>query len=284
MARIRTIKPEFWKHEELSALPEATHMLAAALLNYADDEGYFNANPKLVQAECCPLREPSVSVHDSLDDLSRVGFIHLCDGTDGKRYGHIVNFLSHQRINRPTASKIKDLLLVSEGAVTPHTQFSEGSPPEGNREQGTGNGMERAAPASPDRYAFSGKVVRLTEADFDRWLGSFARGDANLLRSWLQQRDDYLASPEGADTRPRWFLSTSNWLAKKAKEPVTDPLDIPGFLRRGPSGNGTAELTVDRYLAMTTEQRLKLLTADQRIAMNRQLTPEQKAQLEAAHA
>ena len=41
MARIRTIKPDFWKHEDLSALPEITHMLAAALLNHADDEGFF---------------------------------------------------------------------------------------------------------------------------------------------------------------------------------------------------------------------------------------------------
>ena len=61
MARIRTIKPEFWKHEDLSALPEITHMLAAALLGYADDEGYFNANPALVKSECLPLRESSVS-------------------------------------------------------------------------------------------------------------------------------------------------------------------------------------------------------------------------------
>jgi hypothetical protein len=56
MARIRTIKPEFWRHEDLSALPEATHMLAAQLLNYADDYGYFNANPALIKAEVSPLR------------------------------------------------------------------------------------------------------------------------------------------------------------------------------------------------------------------------------------
>jgi hypothetical protein len=41
MGRIRTIKPEFWRSEDLCSLPEATHMLAAALLNYADDEGFF---------------------------------------------------------------------------------------------------------------------------------------------------------------------------------------------------------------------------------------------------
>lgn len=146
MARIRTIKPEFWKHEELSALPEPTHMLAGALLNYADDEGYFNANPALVKAECCPLREPSVSVPDSLKSLSKMGYIQLGSTPDGKRYGRIVKFDEHQRVNRPTPSKIKTLGVVWEASPTTHTQITEASPPEGkgkegNREgeQGTGN-------------------------------------------------------------------------------------------------------------------------------------------------
>src|SRR6185312_14231365 len=85
MARIRTIKPSFWSHEDLSALPEATHMLAAALLNYADDFGYFNANPLLVRAECCPLREPSVSIPESFRRLQEIGYIQTADGPDGKR-------------------------------------------------------------------------------------------------------------------------------------------------------------------------------------------------------
>ncbi len=72
MARIRTIKPDFWADEQLCSLPEATHILAAALLNYADDEGYFKANPALVKAACCPLREPSVNVQESLQQLAAV--------------------------------------------------------------------------------------------------------------------------------------------------------------------------------------------------------------------
>jgi hypothetical protein len=139
VARIRTIKPEFWKHEDLSELPEATHMLAAALLNYADDEGYFNANPGLIKGECCPLREPSVSIQDSLAHLSRIGFIMLGTSENGKRYGLITTFLEHQRINRPTPSKISDLGIVWDDSPQPHPQVTEQSPPERNREQGTGN-------------------------------------------------------------------------------------------------------------------------------------------------
>ena len=128
MARIRTVKPEFWKNEDLSELPEATHLLAAGLLNYADDEGYLNANPRLIEAECSPLREPSVSIQDSLIQLQGIGFLELGRTADGKSYGRIVKFLLHQRINRPTPSKIKDLQISWEGSVSPHTQLREASP------------------------------------------------------------------------------------------------------------------------------------------------------------
>lgn len=142
MARIRTIKPEFWTHEDLSALPEATHMLAAALLNHADDEGYFNANPGLVKAACCPLREPSVSVQDSLNHLVSAGYIRLGTASDGKRYGHVLTFDDHQRVNRPTASKIKALGLVWDASRTTHARLTEDSSPERNREQGKEQGIE----------------------------------------------------------------------------------------------------------------------------------------------
>lgn len=145
MARIRTIKPEFWKHEDLSALPEATHMLAAALLNHADDEGFFNANPALVKSECLPLRESSVSVQDSLLQLAGIGYIQLGKGTDGKRYGRIVTFDEHQRVNRPTPSKIKAIQIVWEGSSTPHQQVTDASSPEGKGREQEGKGKEKSS-------------------------------------------------------------------------------------------------------------------------------------------
>lgn len=121
-------------------------MLAAALLNYADDEGYFNANDKLVKAECCPLREPSVSVHDALTMLSNIGYVRLGKAADGKHYGHVVNFDQHQRVNRKTLSKIKRLEIVWDGSLKPHPQLTEPSRPEGKGREVEGKGKEDAAP------------------------------------------------------------------------------------------------------------------------------------------
>ena len=110
MGRIRTIKPSFWTDEDLSELPPETHMLAASLLNYSDDEGYFNANPKLVKASCCPLREDSTNVRRGLEQLQKMGYLRLGKSRDdGKSYGHILTFSDHQRVDRGKESKIKVL-------------------------------------------------------------------------------------------------------------------------------------------------------------------------------
>jgi hypothetical protein len=141
MARIRTIKPEFWKHEGLCSVPESTHMFAAALLNYSDDFGYFNANPGLIKGEIYPLREPSVSIPESLRSLQATGYIRL--GTaDGRRYGHIIAFEDHQRVSHPTPSKISVLPIAWDISGNDPEQFAKAPEtfrPEQGKEQGTGN-------------------------------------------------------------------------------------------------------------------------------------------------
>ena len=135
MARIRSIKPEFGHSEKLSVEHSEVHLLAALLLTYADDEGYFNANPKLIHAACCPLRELIVSIPEILVRLTEIGYIEPMHGSDGREYCRIVNFLTHQRVTHPTPSKIKPL-------VTPHEKIV--SPPEvlGPELKGKGNGIE----------------------------------------------------------------------------------------------------------------------------------------------
>ena len=115
MARIRTIKPTFWTDEDMAEVSEAACLLAIGLLNYADDEGYFNANPKLIKAAVFPLREPYGSISVLLQELSNCGYIRLFSAQNGKRFGLIINFTKHQVINKKTISKIKEMDLVPEG-------------------------------------------------------------------------------------------------------------------------------------------------------------------------
>lgn len=109
MARIRTIKPDFWRDESLAIISSEACLLAIGLLNHCDDEGYFNANPKLVESDIFPLRELSKKTTVLLQELSGIGYLDIFEGDDGKIYGHITNFEKHQVINKKTPSKIKHL-------------------------------------------------------------------------------------------------------------------------------------------------------------------------------
>jgi len=108
MARIRTIKPEFWQNEQLASVGLHARLLAIALLNHADDKGLFLANPQLVRAACFPFEEDSKNVLGSLQELSRIGYIEVRD-CSGKQVGRICKFLEHQRIDKPQKSKLVDV-------------------------------------------------------------------------------------------------------------------------------------------------------------------------------
>lgn len=127
MARIRTIKPDFWRNPELSSVSPEAALLAIGLLNIADDEGYFLAIPKLIDADIFPLRECSMNTHGLLKQLSNIGYIKLFSGSDGRQYGLVVNFMKHQVISRPTPSKIKGLLVSESDSLSTHGVITEDS-------------------------------------------------------------------------------------------------------------------------------------------------------------
>ena len=138
--RIRTIKPEFWLHEGLCSCPDFTRLLAIALLNWADDHGYFMAHPSLLRGSLFPFLEDSKMIPGSLQDLSRVGWIELGTDNQGRPIGRIVNFSKHQRVDKPKDSLIKDLCTFRDASTT-HPRFVQDVSQEegkgtGNREQG----------------------------------------------------------------------------------------------------------------------------------------------------
>ena len=138
--RIRTVKPEFWSHPVLSREPDSVRLAALGVLNMADDEGYFLADPALVRSSLWPLTESSVSTHGALTRLSQLGWIEVRKHCTHGMIGMVVNFRKHQVINRPTPSKLKTYFL-TESSVSTHGALTESSLPEqgreGNREQGT---------------------------------------------------------------------------------------------------------------------------------------------------
>jgi hypothetical protein len=126
MPRIRTIKPEFWQNEQLASLSEHARLLAIALLNHADDEGYFLANVALVRSACFPFEDDSTNVRRSIGELSSIGYIAIREA-HGKTIGHVVKFREHQRIDRPQKSKLAEQFEQFSAVNTAKESFDEHS-------------------------------------------------------------------------------------------------------------------------------------------------------------
>lgn len=102
--RIRSIKPDFWKSEKVASLPPMSRLLFIGLWNLADDAGRFRAHPSLIQGEIFPY-EPHVDVGEHLRQLAEAGLVQVYD-VEGRRYGLVVGFAEHQKIDKRTESRL----------------------------------------------------------------------------------------------------------------------------------------------------------------------------------
>lgn len=117
MARIRTIKPDFFRHEGLYEAEQETglplRVAFAGLWTACDREGRFEWRPKQLKLDCLPYDQTDFS--RVLDALATRGFVvKYASGTD--EYGYIPSWRRHQVINNresastiPKPSEIKEL-------------------------------------------------------------------------------------------------------------------------------------------------------------------------------
>lgn len=143
MARIRTIKPDFFRHEKLFEAESETglplRIAFAGLWTAADREGRFRWSPRALKLDCLPYDD--VDFSRVLDALTTRGFI-IRYSVDGAEYGVIPSWQHHQVVNnREAASEIPEpnennMLtresLVPDASNTPLVQ-----------DQGEGKGRER---------------------------------------------------------------------------------------------------------------------------------------------
>jgi hypothetical protein len=108
MARIRTIKPALFTSGTASAWPDDVFRTFCGLLCHVDDDGRAEDDARLVKAEVWPRvdRVTPTKIEKHLALLVADDSLCRYEGDDGRKYMHLVNFSSHQRINRKTDSKL----------------------------------------------------------------------------------------------------------------------------------------------------------------------------------
>jgi hypothetical protein len=230
--RIRTIKPEFWSHEIMAQLPEFCRLLALALLNYADDEGYFLATPQAIRGALFPFEDDSGRITVGLRELSKVGYLEVRKGVDGRLVGKIVKFGTHQVVNKRIPSKIKHLWGLPEDSGSSPVELPTGT---GNREQGIGKEVEelRSSPRIKPQASWSAEsgyaIPDSLISEFEKaYPACDIRGQAARAHLWLT------SNPKRRKKDCHRFLV--NWLAR-AQERGGD-LATEARQGRGPSGYG----------------------------------------------
>jgi hypothetical protein len=102
MARIRSIKPEFWQDEKLAPLSDACRLVFIALWSMADDFGRLVDNEKAIEAFVWPHEDRSTDTRESLATLARLGRIVRGRTASGQSVIQVTNWGRHQKVDKPS--------------------------------------------------------------------------------------------------------------------------------------------------------------------------------------
>lgn len=155
MARIRTIKPDFFRHEGLQDLEIANPgmypmMVFEGLWGHCDSKGRFEWRPRQLKLDILPFLPFDMA--ETLLILEQSGMVNHYI-VDGKEYGEISTFEKHQRLSGKELTEGEkfppcnsEAMVKQQGSVREIPESQEGKGREGNR-----NGVN-PAPDKPARF------------------------------------------------------------------------------------------------------------------------------------
>ena len=121
MARIRTIKPEFWTNEQVMECSMNARLLFIGIWNFCDDQGRISFSCKQLKAQIFPADDISgETIRGMIDELSSNGLV-LCYEVENKQYLQVTGW-HHQRIDRPQPSKIPPIPSNVESTFDDHSK------------------------------------------------------------------------------------------------------------------------------------------------------------------
>lgn len=233
MARIRTIKPSFFRHRELYLLEQSSGLPVrlgfAGLWTVADREGRFRWQPEELKLDCLPYDD--VRFSDVLDALDRGGFVRRYV-VAGKDYGFIPSWAEHQVIgNREAKSSLPDPRSAVDTVITEHAQGEEEKEGKGKGKgkgtEGSSEALTRSEPAdSPIVLTFpvvgnEGPEWRLRRVQVDEWRAAFPGVDVvaecQKALGWVRADKGRRKTPRGM---PKFLYG---WIARSVNSGTAVP-------------------------------------------------------------
>jgi hypothetical protein len=234
MGRIRTVKPELFKHGELfdaeqeSGLP--LRLAFIALFTCCDREGRFKWRPRELKVDCLP--HDTVDFSRVLDALATRGFVVRYADTAGVEYGCIPSFGRHQVINNrekdselpsPTGTGVVTREARVDHATTTRTQ---GKGREGKGREQEGKGTEQVCevsiwPTFDDWWTLYDK-----KADRKKCEAKWDRMDQPTREAIMEHTRIYVTQGRGTDRQfrrdPSTYLNNENWNDEALTTPRND--------------------------------------------------------------
>lgn len=160
MARIRTIKPEFPQSESMGRVSREARLCFILLWTICDDSGRTRASSRMLASLLYPYDEDAGKRIDGwLGELETENCIVRYE-VEGNTYLEIRNWLNHQRIDKPSASKLPPFDEASRILANPR----EASCEEGKGKEGKGRERKLATPLDLE------PVEGLDPQAWERWL------------------------------------------------------------------------------------------------------------------
>jgi hypothetical protein len=204
VARIRSIKPEFFTSETLARVPKSARLTFIGLWTYVDDNGVGPDNFRLITAALYPLEEDVsgtlADVIEELRTLENVGVIQRYS-VAGKRFLFIKSWDEHQKISHPAKPRFWRPMPGDGNPPGARPAVTFGTAPESLR-QSSGDSPEtlpgaKSGGKSDERLILDGHSGHSDTAD--EWTGETAGQSA--LRRVSGDLPEILRPEQGAGSR-----------------------------------------------------------------------------------
>jgi hypothetical protein len=211
--RIRTIKPDFWTDAKIATLSYLARLLFIGLWNVADDEGRFKSDPRILKGCLFPTDDETTveKITGALRELSGSGRVVLAE-IDGEQYGCCPNFRKHQKINKPSKSRLPEFtepsgslpVALREGYVTEEEEEKEVEVEKEVVVEKRRRGEKITWDATAQDFA------GITQCDMDSWTEAYQH--VSLEHEMSKAKEWVIANPAKAKTNWRRFLT--NWFSR----------------------------------------------------------------------
>lgn len=143
MARIRTIKPELPQSESMGKVSRDARLLFILTWTLADDEGRLRGSSRMLASLLFPYDDDAPMLIDGwLSELTNQDCIQVyC--IEGSTYIQIAKWLNHQKIDKPSKSKIPEFAESSRILSNPSDRIKDQGPKDqGPKDQGSKEGTK----------------------------------------------------------------------------------------------------------------------------------------------